>query len=255
MAKTSKACLKVASKACNPRGSKPSRRRFKIYKKKELTGSTLAKYKATLSLTEEQKDVIIGTLLGDSTMGLRDQQRLYSLKFEQKGKNVNYMNHLYEIMEPYVGTPPQYRKGLSYQGEIQSSWFRTYRHDHFIFYSNLFYRVGEINGKKVGIKIVPQNIHKVLNARVLAYWFMDDGTLSGDQYYLSTQSFQKHEVTRLSVALKECFGIKSSVHKDNKYWRLYIRSESNRVFEDLVTPYLHETFFYKIRAAYRPKKI
>jgi hypothetical protein len=216
------------------------------YKKKKYVGSELEQYKATLSLTEEQKDLIYGTLLGDSTMGLRQGEKIYSLKFEQKAANEEYVNHLYEIMEPYVGTPPAIRKNTN-TGENKSVWFRTYRHSSFIFYFNLFYKIEEKNGKLMAVKMVPKNIHKILNARVLAYWFMDDGTLSGPNYYFSTQGFQKHEVERLSHALKICFGIKSAVHKDKKHWRIYINVESYVLFESLIMPYLHKNFFYKIR--------
>lgn len=188
-------------------------------------------------------------------MGLRAGQPLYGIKFEQKPKNENYVNHLYEIMEPYVGTPPEKRVDPS-TNETKSVWFRTYRHDDFIFYFNLFYKIEEKGGGKISVKVVPNNIHKVLNARVLAYWFMDDGSLSGggEQYYLNTQGFQKHEVIRLCEALKQCFGIKASEQKDGKLWRIYINAESNRSFEQLIIPYLHEIFFYKIRAAYRPQE-
>lgn len=224
-----------------------------------MKGTALETYKKNLVLTQEQKDVIVGTLLGDSTMGIRGEQPLYCIKFEQKPENENYVNHLYEIMEPYVGTPPcaRRKKGAGpIINEIKSFWFRTYRHDDFIFYFNLFYKIEEKDGKKSSVKVVPKNIHKVFNARVLAYWFMDDGSLSGSgaQYYLNTQGFQKHEVVRLCEALKQCFGIKASEQKDGNLWRIYINAESNRNFEQLIIPYLHEIFFYKIRAAYRPQE-
>ena len=81
---------------------------------------------------------------------------------------------------------------------------------------------------------------------------MDDGSLSGGaQYYLNTQGFQKHEVTRLCHALKDSLGINANVQKDGRHWRIYITAESNRVFEEAIKPYLHENFYYKIRANYR----
>jgi len=215
---------------------------------KNYAGGQLDRYKKTLSLTEEQKDVIVGTLLGDSTMGLRKGKKIYSIKFEQQRESEAYVNHLYEIMEPYVGTRPAIRKKKN-SDEIQSFWFRTYRHGHFIFYFNLFYNIEAKDGKKVAVKIVPKNIHKLLNARVLAYWFMDDGTLtgSGANYSFNTQGFEKHEVKILCDALKTCFGIKSAIHKDKDRWRIYINVESYDLFESLIMPYLQTTFFYKLR--------
>ena len=123
-----------------------------MYENRHLTGNALEAYKKTLKLSDEQKDVIVGTLLGDSTMGLREGKPLYSLKFEQKPENESYINHLYEIMYPYVGSSPEKRIDPNTNfvcSEVKSVWFRTYRHHAFKFYFDLFYKVESTNN---GIK-------------------------------------------------------------------------------------------------------
>jgi hypothetical protein len=157
----------------------------------KLRGRQLENYKKSLVLTDFQKDVIIGTLLGDSSMSIRSGKPHYSIKFEQGEMHKEYIFHLYEIFKAYVGSPPTYR----YIDKAQTRkawWFRTYRHEHFAFYYHLFYHTTQ-NGKK--IKIVPENIKEFLTPVAVAYWFMDDGTFTHKRnakeiYYLfSTHGF------------------------------------------------------------------
>ena len=64
---------------------KTSQKQFLICEKRDgrnLRGKALENYKKTLVLTDIQRDIIIGSLLGDSIMGLRKGVPLYSLKFE-----------------------------------------------------------------------------------------------------------------------------------------------------------------------------
>ena len=219
---------------------------------RNLRGKSLEEYKKKLVLNEEQKDIIVGTLLGDSTMGLRQGLPLYSLKFEQSLERANYINHLAEKLVDFCGSPPKTR-WVDTKQTRQSIWFRTYSHNSFIFFFNLFYVIetDAKTGKSLSRKIVPKNIQKFLNERVLAYWFMDDGTFHVDkynnrQYYFSTQGFTKEDCQRLCYALESRFQIKANVHKDKNYWRLYIRKESNELFVKCILPYILSDFFYKI---------
>lgn len=225
-------------------------------KKRNLRGKALEEYKKTLTLNDKQRDIIIGSLLGDSTMGLRSSKPYYSLKFEQSVTKENYIEHLAQEFNEFCGSPPS-RRWLDEAKTRQAVWFRTYRHPAFIFYFNLFYIIEEdpITGKLYSRKIVPINIAKFLNARVLAYWFMDDGTFhrrsetESKQYYLSTQGFEKDECSRLCDALDCKLNIKASVHKDKTYWRIYIRHESAELFRQLILPYIVSDFMYKLESS------
>ncbi len=226
-----------------------------MYTKKNVRGLELDQYKKSLKLNDEQREVLIGTLLGDASMSLRKGKPHYSVKFEQKAERQVYINHLYDIFEPYVGAPPAPRfiqNNNSISGEnfenkiIKSYWFRTYEHKSLIFYYNFFYKIKD--GKKV--KVVPKTIHKFLTARALAYWFMDDGTFNWNgntkSYLFSTQGFQKFECQRLCEALKVNFQISASVHKDKDNWRIYILAKSSNLFMDLIRPYVHSNFYSKL---------
>lgn len=140
-------------------------------------GKKLTEYKETLSLDELQKSVLIGTLLGDASMSSNSGRPIYSVKFSQKSTQADYINHLYTIFAPYVGTPPRARviTNSFHKTPGASTWFRTYSHVSLKFYYDMFY-LGLSD--KTKLKIVPKNIDKYLNPIALAYWFMDDGTYS-----------------------------------------------------------------------------
>lgn len=225
------------------------------YTRKNLRGKTLEKYKETLELTNVQKEVLIGTLLGNASFSLRKNKPFYSVKFEQGIKQEAYINHLYEIFEPYVGSPPVKRiinkkdfieKGSSPREAI---WFRTYSHDSLIFYYNLFYKEKKQSNSNFvtsKIKIVPRNIHKFLTPRALAYWFMDNGTKGNNFYLLHTQGFSKEDSTFLCNVLKQLYQLECSLNQDHGSLRIKISSKSTEEFRNLISAYLIPNFYYKL---------
>lgn len=216
---------------------------------RNLGTNELILYKNKLKLTKIQKEILIGTLLGDSSMSLRNNKPHYSVKFEQGESHKNYLTHLFEKFEAYCGSSPSERY-IDKAKTRKSFWFRTYSHDHFKYYYHLFYKLDRTSLKVTSKKFVPRFIKKLLTARVVAYWFMDDGTYNvtdNVKYFLfSTQGFEKTDVQRLCNALKDNFKIQANVHKDGNNWRIYIKKESSECFINLIRPFIHPDFFYKI---------
>lgn len=229
---------------------------------KSLTRKELKEYKENLRLNEIQKEVIIGTLLGDASMSLGNNKPVYAIKFEQSIKNKSYIEHLFQIFEPFCLSLPVIR--LINKQEVnnprEAIYFKTIRHSSFIYYFNLFYKVQQQIDPKTGLisltkkKRVPKNIHQLLTTRALAYWFMDDGTYHNQKgnfevsktYLFSTQSFEKHECLTLIKALKRNFDLKGELHKDKNYWRIYILKESCGHLKQIIEPYIHTDFKYKL---------
>ena len=79
---------------------------------------------------------------------------------------------------------------------------------------------------------------------------MDDGSglvINQKRYYLfSTQYFPKEDQEILVQALKDNFDIYSKALFLDATYKLYIRSKSTNRFVDLIRPYLHPCFTYKI---------
>lgn len=224
----------------------------KCYQTKNLRGVQLIEYKKTLKLNAIQKEILVGTLLGDATIA-KTKRVAFNVKFEQKLANKEYINHLYEIFEPYVGTPPKVRNITGGGAKNrQSIWFRTYRHIDFKFYYDLFYIPK--NSTDLRKKRVPKLIHKFLTARALAYWFMDDGSYYLNKskktqqkvYYLNTQSFCYEDIKILKKALKLNFNFDTNIYKDRTYYLLYIQPQSKDDFSNLIKSFLIEIFSYKL---------
>jgi len=67
--------------------------------KRNLRGTALTLYKQTLAqkgLTDLQKDILIGTLLGDASMQAMKGNQKSNIKFEQTITKKDYIYHLYE---------------------------------------------------------------------------------------------------------------------------------------------------------------
>ena len=103
-----------------------------MFEKKNYKNKELELYKQTLILSDLQREILIGVLLGDASISLRDGKPVYAVKFEQAIVNKKYINHLYIVFESFVGQIP-----LEYKNKF--IWFRTYTHSCFKFYYNLFY--------------------------------------------------------------------------------------------------------------------
>tara|TARA_B110001450_G_C17556571_1_gene454917 strand:+ start:269 stop:940 length:672 start_codon:yes stop_codon:yes gene_type:complete len=220
--------------------------------KRQLKGLALEEYKVKLpKFNQTQKNIIIGTLLGDSTLQRSKALKpLHNIKFEQKPENESYIDQIYREFFDWCGTPPQFYVKKS--GLVKSYWFKTYGHRSFDFYANQFYKIDEKdNGKRV--KVVPKLVHRWFNPEVLAYWFMDDGSKSGSAgYYLNTQNFTLRENKHLADALGKVFKFEVNVHVDNNYltgkkgYRLYITSKSRDEFTEMIYPYTNSCFYYKL---------
>jgi hypothetical protein len=79
------------------------------FKNRNLRGKELELYKNGLILTELQRDLIVGTLLGDASISRKNDKSINSIKYEQSIKNVDYIYHIYEILESFCGTAPLIR--------------------------------------------------------------------------------------------------------------------------------------------------
>jgi hypothetical protein len=225
---------------------------------RNLRGKALDKYKVGLKLTNHQRDLLAGCSLGDAGIALRPNGLTAWVKFEQTyevdrgGSRREYVEHLYQVIKPFVGAPPKvYRRRYYHKEEDvyrRSKHFRTYSHECFLFYNNAFKTswVDE-KGKLRTKKIVPEDIHRWLNPRSLAYWLMDDGGKGGSSgYVLHTEGFTHSECKRLAKALGTVFGFVVSIQRDRQYYNLYIPAKSRDHFTEVVYPHIVPEMRWKL---------
>ena len=182
------------------------------------------------SLTEVQKSIIVGKLLGDGSLR-RKLNTLLEINHSYKQKE--YVFWLYEQLKNIVLTPPKFRKSgnnrFSYRFTTAS--IKELNSSFEDFYLNKSY------------KSVPTTLK--LNGLALAIWFMDDGSKSRNTVYLNTQQFDIDSQQILIKALK-ALKLAASLNRDKIYYRIRLRNSSMRKFTELVSPFVIKSMLYKL---------
>ncbi len=197
-----------------------------------------------MRLTQEQREVIVGVLLGDAHLETRNRGETYRLKIEQSEGHRDYAEHLYDVFKPWVLTAPQPKRVVSRGSVSVNWWFQTVSHGAFRFYAQQFYRDGR--------KSVPRLTGRWLKPRGLAYWFMDDGSLKWRQsraVLLNTQGYDRSDVEMLARVLTQQFALETMLRRQVEGYQIVIVGRSLDRFVDLITPYLLPSMTYKIPRA------
>jgi len=206
---------------------------------KRITYSTEIRGMKNIPLTDLQRAVIIGNILGDGCLCENWSKTNYRLKVNHSVKQKEYVFWKYEVLKNIVLTEPKVYE------PTQAMIFRTISHPELTVLRTMFYR-----GRQ---KIIPNNIEKLLkDPIVLAVWFMDDGNIvkKDDKvvgFHLNTQSFTKDENQDLRYILFKLYGIHTNLEKNKNKYRLAIwRKPSRDLFESLVKKHLVPSMQYKI---------
>src|SRR3989338_11705518 len=118
--------------------------------------------KNSLQLSQEQRSVITGSLLGDGTMRVGKGARNSNFKIEHGLEQKEYVEWKYSILAPLVFTEPKisYRYTKDREKYPKSWWFRTIRHPLF---TEIYRRFYVTDGYRNGRKIVPDSIRQELD--------------------------------------------------------------------------------------------
>ncbi len=144
--------------------------------------------KDLFKLNEIQKQVLIGTLLGDG--GLRFRGKNCRLHIKHSIHQISLVNYKREVFDNITSMRVnEFRQAV---GKIDYSFaeFVTLTHPEFTKYYNLFYPSSK--------QIIPKNIGSLLVKPLsLAVWLMDDGSAEYAGASLQTHGFIKVEVEKL----------------------------------------------------------
>lgn len=213
-------------------------------------GSKYSKPRATspdklaVSLTQVQKDILVGTILGDAYLERNKPTHNTPVRFEQTfPTHAFYLTTLYIQFLDLAGKHPivRSRKADKRTGNVYSSIsFRTLNLPCLNMFHDMFYKDGK--------KVVPSNIGDMLNARALAYLIMDDGGKgTGGETIIHTRSFTLQEVQLLQNALKDNFGLHTRLYeKIPGQWVIIIPVKQVTLLKDIVAPYICLSMLYKL---------
>lgn len=204
-------------------------------------------------LKQNQKNLIIGTLLGDANLQTETNGRTWRYRALHKAEHKEYLIHKYNILINLCTCAPIYEEIFDQRTNknYRHFYFNTFIDPSLRFYANLFYE----NKDSKFIKVIPKNIEKWLNAEVLAYWYMDDGSLKwlgkSNAMRICTENFSYRCVKRLQKALLNKFSLDLTLLKVKKKskilgHRLYINEANSKTFRELIRPYLLDSMKYKV---------
>jgi len=208
-----------------------------------------------MNLIEPQKDLLIGTLLGDGNLQTETAGRTWRYRALQKAEHKDYLFHKYSVLQPLCTSPPTYSEIVDPRtNKLAKRWyFNTTVHESLRHYGNLFYSFDSKTNKFV--KDVPKSIGLFLTPRAIAYWYMDDGALKwlgkSNAMRICTESFSHEGVLRLQNALKAKFNLDTSLSRrsnDGVFigYRLEINEKNSAHFREIIQLYLVDCMKYKV---------
>ena len=197
---------------------------------RELVVEThFARHVRTLSLTDDERQIVIGSLLGDGS--LTPTTCGCSFRVHHGLQQRIYVEWKFKMLSRFVRTSPR----VSGNG----CYFRTVSHPEFAQLRRWFYPLGR--------KVVPfALLAGELRALGLAVWIMDDGSLDGKQLRLNTQCFSEAENRNLVGLLRAKFGISVSLNSDKGRVRLRCNAASVARLVSLVRPHFIPSMLYKL---------
>lgn len=192
--------------------------------------------------TKRQREIIIGSILGDGGVYVRKGYPRAYYTVKQSSKYSEYVEWLFSELKNLCPSEIKRRKD---NGQL---YFYSSPSEYLTKAQLLFY--------KNRIKKVPENIREILKSPLsLAVWFMDDGTLDYRPkdhcaFHLCTNCFSKEDTQILIDTLNENFGIVASLHytlcRGKRHSRIYIGAKGRDRFIKLVSPYILNCFKYKL---------
>lgn len=199
----------------------------------------------SIQLSQEEKEILCGTLLGDSSIqyypkfGWKSpkfkcdhgpQQKEYAELLCYKLKNLNTTLKKYERFDK--------RTNKVYITYSVNSCFNP----------ELFYYYNELYN--TGVKHITETFLKDFTIKSLAYLYMDDGYFHNQSQtaYISTDSFLYEDVILLSQYLKNNFNLHFNLIKVNKGFRLRLLKKDFNKFVSLIKPYIIESLQYKLNS-------
>jgi hypothetical protein len=187
-------------------------------------------------LSQGQRDVLTGTLLGDGCLAKHGHHHRLFVKHKLAHEALAVLK--YETFREFVSMPmhrfDQELKGKRYPcvqfvtrtSPVLSEW-------HYRFY-------GE------GRKAVPDDIARDLSPLAVAVWLMDDGAADYAGVTFQTHSFGRAGSDRLAAVLRDRYRLETSVRGNRGSSIVYVRASSLARLTEVVKPHLLPEFTYKL---------
>lgn len=206
-----------------------------------------------LQLTQEIKDILVGTILGDARINFSNYLSKASFYFEQGLVHKEYLYFIFGYLCQYATSDkPQHRKYVDKRSgkETESYFFSLKSSRVFRVFAQMFYHPKDGRYLK---KIPWECIWDILTPRALAFWIIDDGQyVKRGGITLCTDNYRFKDVFHLLLLLEMKYGLICSIHTKNYsnrskvYYRIYISKTSLRLLRSIVAEHMHSSMRYKL---------
>jgi hypothetical protein len=200
----------------------------------------LRHYKASLTMTDRQEQILTGMLLGDAHLERQRGAVAARIKIEHSVGQAAYVAWKFIEWREWVRTPPTVRQKRNRLGTVSTNiGFTTLSHLALEEFRTRFY----VNRRKV----IPADLE--LTPISMAVWFMDDGSRKSSQcrgLYLNTQSFAASGVERLQAVIRRDVGAETSVRQQRDGLQIYVPSSSATEMGSFISKQILPSMRYKL---------
>lgn len=203
-----------------------------------------------MTLNQLQKDLLIGSLLGDGNMQTYSKGKTWRYRAIHQSKDIAYILYKYSILKDLCGSIP--KESFTFDSRTNKLYsrysFNTLTHPSLRFFANMFYKF-DVKTQR-WMKIIPRKIELFLTPRALAFFYMDDGSLKWKDHSkatrLCTDNFAFEDIKRFQRVLMSKYKIRTRLSKAKKGYRIEINQENALLFYDIIKPYMHPSMTYRI---------
>lgn len=200
----------------------------------------LRKQKSLLTMTDRQKQILMGMLLGDAHLERQHGALTARLKIEHSLAQEAYVDWKYSEWRDWVRTPPRARVRRNRLGTTSTNiGFSTLSHVEFERFREAFYCDRR--------KVIPEDLQ--LTPLSMAVWFMDDGSRKSSQcrgLYFNTQSFTAAEVDLLQAVIRRDVGVRTTVRRQRDGLQIYVPAPSAPTLTAFITREVLPSMRYKL---------
>lgn len=187
-------------------------------------------------LSQEQREVLTGTILGDGS--LAKHGRFHRLFVKHKLAHESLAMLKYEAFREYISMAPHRFDQRLRDKRYPCVQFVTRTKPVFSEWHHRFYR-----GRR---KIVPRDIRRLLKPRAVAVWLMDDGAADYAGVTFQTHSFTREETSRLAAALRAEHRLETRVRANRGSWIVYVTAGSVPRLREITLPFVLPELEYKL---------
>lgn len=188
--------------------------------------------------TQEQKDVLISLAIGDGCIYKSKGNKNYRMNLAHSTKQKDYFLNKYNQLKPFIE--------VDYFIETQTHSKTGKKHTCYKFQTRVHSFYTEMYGKFYanGKKIIPKDFEKIVNEKILAYKYFDDGYKIRKTYSISMNDYDKKSVKTFQKALKNVFNIKTTLQQNEKV--IYIPVKESEKFRKIISKYATQDLYYKL---------